>query len=79
MTKFFDDLTTNPPDSEQQTVYEDFFKTLKTQAMNEVKTLYPVTCELLRHFWVCLPATSSEAEEKVKIFLLTFFNPLFSW
>ncbi|KAI6191297.1 Seryl-tRNA synthetase [Aphelenchoides bicaudatus] len=50
--KFFDELSTNPPESEQQQVYEDFFKTLKPQLINDVKNLYPVTHELLRHFWL---------------------------
>lgn len=58
-------MISKPPSVEQQQTFDDFFKTLKPQLVNDVKVLYPVTRELLRHFWICLPATIPEAEEKL--------------
>ncbi|KAI6205797.1 hypothetical protein M3Y94_00833200 [Aphelenchoides besseyi] len=64
--KFFDDLIDNPSYVEKQEAYEDFCKTLKPQALDDVKSLYPVTRELLRHFWICVPPKTPEAVEKLE-------------
>lgn len=68
----------NPPNIEEPQVYEDFFKNVKSQSVKELKILYPVTHEMLRHFWVCLPAKTPEAEEKVRVLFLiiNFFKIL---
>lgn len=54
----------NPPAIEEQQVYEDFFKNVKASLVKELKTLYMVTHELLRHFWLCIPPKTPEGEEK---------------
>ncbi|KAI6173907.1 Seryl-tRNA synthetase [Aphelenchoides besseyi] len=64
--RFFDDLIDNPSYVEKQEAYEDFCKTLKSQALDDVKSLYPVTRELLRHFWICVPPKTPEAAEKLE-------------
>ena len=62
---FFEDLLESSAFVETIEQEEEFSKTLKPKTLEDIKSLYPVTRELLRHFWLCMPPTRPEAKEKV--------------
>lgn len=41
------------------------FKALSEAAMEEVGTVHACLAELLHHFWLCFPVTTSELRQKV--------------
>jgi hypothetical protein len=67
-TKFFDMVSVADTfDDEAMDTSADLFSGLAIDVKREIETIHNCLRELLRHFWMCFPAATSEAEFEEKL------------